>query len=88
MECFKNKVSEIKKKDAFSQMFKRFLDNLGSWIHTTKIYTVLHVGLQDQVTLKYIASEIKERENLLYSYAKKPEEQEYSTHNILLHNLS
>jgi len=78
MNCFKNRIPEIKRKDAFSQLFKKFLSELGSWVHTTKVYTIFHVALQDQLTIKPIAAELKERENLLYSYAKKPEEQEYS----------
>ena len=79
MDCFKNRVAEIKRKEAFSQLFKKFLDNLGNWVHTIKVYTIFHVALQDQVTLKEVASELKERDSLLYCYAKRPDEQEYSS---------
>ena len=81
MGCLKNKVYEIKKKEAFSQIFKRFLDNLGNWVHTAKVYTIFHVALQDTVTLKEVAAELKERISLLYCYAKRPEEQDYSKSN-------
>ena len=77
MGCLKNKVYEIKKKEAFSQIFKRFLDNLGNWVHTAKVY----IALQDTVTLKEVAAELKERISLLYCYAKRPEEQDYSKSN-------
>ena len=59
-------------------MFKKFLDNLGSWVHTAKVYTIFHAALQDSMIIKEVAVELKERETLLYCYAKKPEEQEYS----------
>ena len=73
LDCLKNRVAEIKRKEAFSQMFKKFLDNLGSWVHTAKVYTIFHAMI-----IKEVAVELKERETLLYCYAKKPEEQEYS----------
>lgn len=77
MECFKNRIDEVKKKEAFSLVFKRFLENLINWVHTAKVYTIFHVGLQDPATIDDIAAEIKERENLLYCYAKKPEEMDH-----------
>ncbi len=79
LDCFKNKVPEKRPKDAFSDLFQKFLDNLGSWVHTTKVYSIFHAALQDPATLRDIANELKERENLLYCYAKHPEEREYST---------
>lgn len=79
MNCFKNRVPEIRRKDAFAELFKKFLDELSSWVHTVKVYTIFHVALQDQLTIKPIAAELKERENLLYFFAKKPEDQDYSS---------
>jgi hypothetical protein len=73
MDCFKGKKMEVNKKEAFSLMFKDFLDNLTSWVHTMKVYTIFHAALQDTATMTEIAAEIKERDNLLYCYAKKPD---------------
>ena len=71
-------MTEIRQKEAFSQLFKKFLDGLDGWLHTFKVYTIFHVALQDQNTMRSIAAELKERINLLYSFAKKPGERDYS----------
>ncbi len=78
LDCFKNRVPEKPQKDAFSELFQNFLDNLGSWVHTAKVYSIFHAALQDPATTRNIADEVKGRENLLYCYAKHPEEKDYS----------
>ncbi len=78
MECFRNHVGEIRQKEAFSLLFKKFLDNLGSWVHTAKVYSILHCTLQDLQLMRSIAAEIHERENLLYCYARRPDVSDYS----------
>lgn len=77
IDCFKGKFYETPKKEAYSALFKKFLENLISWVHTAKCYTIFHVGLQDPATINDTAAEIKERENFLYCYAKKPEENDH-----------
>ena len=69
---------EINRKEAFSKLFKRFLEYLGNWVHTLKVYTIFHVALQDQLTAHPIALELKSREAHLYSYAKNPGSRDYS----------
>eukprot|EP00826_Nyctotherus_ovalis_P000851 TRINITY_DN1005_c0_g1_i21.p1 TRINITY_DN1005_c0_g1~~TRINITY_DN1005_c0_g1_i21.p1 ORF type:complete len:253 (-),score=65.26 TRINITY_DN1005_c0_g1_i21:611-1369(-) len=77
INCFKNRVAEIRRKEAFSKLFKKFLEELGSWVHTSKVYTIFHVALQDQTTARPIALELKERENHLYPYSKNPGSRDY-----------
>ena len=60
-------------------LFKKFLDGLGSWVHTAKVYIILHTSLQDVLSMRDIAAELVERESLLYCYAKKPDSKDYST---------
>lgn len=78
INCFKNRVAEIRRKEAFSKIFKKFLEELGSWVHTAKVYTIFHVALQDQVTARPIALELKERESHIYAYSKNPGSRDYS----------
>jgi hypothetical protein len=77
MDCFKNKIIDTNKKEAFSALFKKFLEDLPSWVSTCKCYTIFNVALQDYSIMNDIAAELKERENLLYCYAKKPEEADH-----------
>jgi hypothetical protein len=74
LDCFKGKIPEVQKKDAFAQLFKRFLSNLAHWVHTAKVYMIFHSALQDRLILQDIASELKAKEALLYCFAISPEE--------------
>lgn len=78
MNCFKNRVAEIRRKEAFSKVFKKFLEELASWVHVFKVYTIFQVALQDQAIARPIALELKERENHLYPYSKNPGSRDYS----------
>ena len=78
INCFKNRVAEIKCKEAFGQLFEKFLNNLDNWVHTTKVYTIYHVALQDQMTSMGIGLQLKQREANLYSYSRNPSSKDYS----------
>ena len=78
MQCFRNKFPEIRQKEAFSYLFKKFLDNLHSWVHVAKFYSILHFAFNDITVMRVIAAEVLERENLIYFYTKRPESHDYS----------
>jgi len=78
LQCFRNKSPEVRQKEAISMLFKKFLDNLTSWVHVAKVYTILHVALQDQGLMREISFEILDRQNLLYFYTKRPDSRDYS----------
>jgi len=44
------------------------LDGLINWVHTLKVYSILHAALQDQSVANKVAIELKEKEKYLYSY--------------------
>lgn len=70
LECLKGTNPDIKSKEAFACIFKKFQDSLTSWVHTMKVYTIFHVALQDAKCCKSIAIEIKAREHLCEFYKK------------------
>lgn len=69
---------EVKAKEAFVQLFAKFLDNLHSWVHVAKVYTLFHVALQDETTMRLIATELSDREKQLYYYVRRPDSRNYS----------
>ena len=77
MDCFRDNNPESPMKESFSKLFVKFLENRESWVHIIKVYTILHVALQDGATMKPIAEELKEREGNMFWYECKLGEREY-----------
>jgi hypothetical protein len=78
LKCFRNRCTEVKEREAFNILFKKFLDNLHSWVHVAKVYTVFHVALQEELTMKVVATELMDREKQLYYYVCRPDSRDYS----------
>ena len=57
-------------KRAFEQVLRRCSDNLKSWVHTLKSYTIFQVALQTPETSKLIAELIHERSTKLNCFNK------------------
>lgn len=79
-------MAEIRKKEAYTSLFIKFNDNLTSWVHTAKVYTILHVGLQDGSIINEVAAELTERQKLLYFYQKRPDEIDHRILIVLILN--
>lgn len=78
LKCFRNRSAEVKEREAFNILFRKFLDNLHSWVHAAKVYTIFHAALQDESTMKVIGNELMEREKQLYYYINRPDSRDYS----------
>ncbi len=79
MECFKGHYAEASPAMAISKLFTRLFSNRESWVHIIKIYTILHVALQDPKTMAELAKEIRKRSESLFWYKKKQDDSDYRT---------
>ncbi len=60
--------SEVSPKQTVALLFERLLKNLSSWALTTKVYLILHRGLQDSALSGGLASELKSKEHGMHPY--------------------
>ena len=78
---------EITPSEAFSQFFVRFLDNMESWVHVIKCYTIFHVALQLPKIGAKIAGELRKRTASLVAFSKKPEVDDFGKFQIYKTNI-
>eukprot|EP00826_Nyctotherus_ovalis_P065633 TRINITY_DN9651_c0_g3_i4.p1 TRINITY_DN9651_c0_g3~~TRINITY_DN9651_c0_g3_i4.p1 ORF type:complete len:208 (-),score=39.80 TRINITY_DN9651_c0_g3_i4:43-666(-) len=78
LKCFRNRNPEVKGKEGFTLLFRNFLDSLHNWVHVAKVYTIFHVALQDECTMRIVATELVDREKQLYHYVNRPDARDYS----------
>jgi hypothetical protein len=77
LQGLRGKSSEAKPIAIFDKIFEKYISNLGSWVHTLKVLTIFHIGMEDATIVKLIADVLKQREETLYSFAKKQDDNSY-----------
>lgn len=79
--AFRGKSVEASTQTVFANIFERYTSSLGEWVHTMKTMILFHTAIQEPTTAKFIAIELKKREESLYSYAKKYDDSSYDSTN-------
>jgi hypothetical protein len=62
---------------ALKFIFERHISNLDNWSITTKVFIILHRGLQNIKVNRKIIKDLKAKEHLMHPYQKKGADQKY-----------
>ena len=79
LECMngehKDHVSTL---GAIKFIFERHISNLDNWAITTKVFIILHRGLQNIKVNRKIIKDLKQKEHLMHPYQSKKADSKYN----------